>query len=172
MSAAKKKEAAKKNKVVKKKGRGSAAPEAPQPREWNAAIDRVDFLEIASLRRVLLSGVSVSPWFAQLHALAPSFFLLLPMRIPTCGHYSKNAELLFQPACSLSPHILLTPQVNRHVMGLVHPVSVFTTKAFDGLFWYKRHGGGAQQYDFKHLVDVIPVNGPQSVGDAFPQVIH
>jgi len=117
MSAAKKKEAAKKAKANKKKG--SSAPPVPQVKEWTAAIDRTDFLEIASLRRVLLSGVSLS----------------------------------------------------RHTMGLVHPVSVFTTKAFDSLFWYKRHGSGVQQYDFKHLVDVIPVNSAQSVGDAFPQAL-
>ena len=43
----------------------------------------VDFLEIAALRRILLSGVSVT----------------------------------------------------RHVMGLVHPISIFTTKNFDGIFW-------------------------------------
>lgn len=61
-----------------------------------------DFLEIAALRRILLSGVSVT----------------------------------------------------RHVLGLVHPVSIFTTKTFDGIFWYERHSAGVHQYDFKYLIDV------------------
>lgn len=61
-----------------------------------------DFLEIAALRRILLSGVSCT----------------------------------------------------RHVLGLVHPVSIFTTKNFDGIFWYERHSSGVHQYDFKHLIDV------------------
>jgi len=61
-----------------------------------------DFLEIAALRRILISGVSVT----------------------------------------------------RHVMGLVHPISIFSTKNFDGIFWYHRTAAGVHQYDFKHLIDV------------------
>jgi len=119
MAGAKKPEKAKpKAKQTKqKKGKKVAAPEVQS--KWEGNIDRGDFLEIAALRRILLSGVSVT----------------------------------------------------RHVLGLVHPISIFTTKNFDGIFWYERHSSGVHQYDFKYLIDVLPVNGTESVGETFPAAL-
>jgi hypothetical protein len=43
-------------------------------------------------------------------------------------------------------------------MGLSHPVSIFCTKNFDGIFWYHRNSSGTHRYDFKYLIDVLPVS--------------
>jgi rhomboid-related protein 1/2/3 len=107
-----------KGKQPAKKGK-KGAPAPVVQNKWEGNIDRGDFLEIAALKRILISGVSVT----------------------------------------------------RHVLGLVHPVSLFTPKNFTGIFWYERHSSGVHQYDFKHLIDVLPVNGAESVGETFPAAL-
>lgn len=46
--------------------------------------------------------------------------------------------------------------ITRHVLGVTHPISVFTTKQFDSMFWYHRHSAGVHEFSFENLVEVRP----------------